>query len=54
VVERPRVDNKSIFKWILEVSCGALMNGDRAGPLAESGGPLVGKGKKSDVESRHL
>jgi hypothetical protein len=30
------------------------MNGDQAGPLGESGGPLVGKGGESDVESRHL
>jgi hypothetical protein len=54
VVERPRDGNKLPYNWILEVSCGVLMNGDRAGSLGESGGASVGKGGESDVESQHL
>jgi hypothetical protein len=51
VVERPRDGNKLPYNWILEVSCGVLMNGDRARSLGESGGASVGKGGESDVES---
>jgi hypothetical protein len=32
----------------------AWLTRDRAGPVGESRGPSVGKGRESDVESRHL
>jgi hypothetical protein len=60
VGERPRVDNRLPYNWILDVSCGALMHGDRTGPLGgkrrtacwkEQGRLLWEAGTSKDVAS---
>jgi hypothetical protein len=43
-----------LSQLLFEVSCGGNLNGDRAEPLRESGGPLIGNDAESDVESWHL